>query len=100
MGLAASQARFLGITARKASCEFKSTELAEEKLELSNQLTDISAEYFNALNATKLVWQSDIADSDEVSGGAVTSVSVSLPENEVLGEVISAGRCSSARRSP
>ncbi|MBR1425250.1 hypothetical protein IJ579_06785 [bacterium] len=64
MGLAASQARFLGITARKASCEFKSTELAEEKLELSNQLTDISAEYFNALNATKLVWQSDIADSD------------------------------------
>ena len=27
MGLATAQARFLGITARKADCEYKSTEL-------------------------------------------------------------------------
>ncbi len=64
MGLAASQARFLGITARKANCEFKSTELAEEKLNLSNQLSQISNEYFNALNATKLVWQNELTDRD------------------------------------
>ena len=38
MGLAASQARFLGITARKTSCEYKSTEIAQQKLEITNQL--------------------------------------------------------------
>jgi len=60
MGLAASQARFLGITLRKANCEFKSTELAQQRLELTNQMTNISQEYANALNSTKLVWHNDM----------------------------------------
>jgi len=64
MGLAASQARFLCITARKADCEYKSTELAQEKLEITNQLSDISNEYSNAMNATKLVWSNDVMDTD------------------------------------
>ena len=64
MGLSASQARFLGITLRKANCEFKSTELAQQRLELTNQMTDISQEYANALNATKLVWHNEaVCDS-------------------------------------
>ena len=64
MGLAASQARFLGITLRKANCEFKSTELAQQRLELTNQMTDIAQEYANALNSTKLVWCNDaVTDS-------------------------------------
>ena len=76
MGLAASQARFLGLTARKANCEFRSTELAEEKLALSNQLSQISNDYFNSLNATKLVWQSDISDGGyNVSYGLLMSPS-------------------------
>lgn len=60
MGLAASQARFLGITLRKANCEFKSTELAQQRLELTNQMTDIAQEYANSMNATKLVWHNDM----------------------------------------
>ena len=64
MGLAASQARFLGITLRKANCEFKSTQLAEQRLRISNQLSDITKEYSNAMNATKLMWCSDIAQDD------------------------------------
>lgn len=64
MGLAASQARFLGITLRKANCEFRSTELAQERLELTNQMIDVSQEYANALNSTKLVWHNDaVCDS-------------------------------------
>ncbi len=59
MGLAASQARFLGITARKASCEFKSTELAQTKMELTNQMSDIANEYAHSLNSTKLIWQNE-----------------------------------------
>ena len=64
MGLAASQARFLGITARKADCEYKSTELAQQKLEITNQLSDVSATYANAMNATKLIWKNDAVNND------------------------------------
>mgnify|MGYP003300007204 CR=1 FL=1 len=56
MGLAASQARFLCITARKADCEYRSTELAQQKLDITKQLSDISNQYAQAMNATKLVW--------------------------------------------
>lgn len=59
MGLAASQARFLCITARKADCEYKSTDLAQQKLEITNQLSDISNEYSNAMNSTKLIWDNE-----------------------------------------
>lgn len=64
MGLAASQARFLGITARKANCEYKSTELAQQKLSITNQLSDVAAEYSNALNSTKLMWQNEAVGQD------------------------------------
>lgn len=64
MGLAASQARFLSITARKADCEYKSTDLAQQKLEITNQLSDISTQYASAMNATKLMWSNDAVTSD------------------------------------
>jgi len=65
MGLAASQARFLGLTARKANCEYKSTDLAQQKLNITNQLAAISNDYSNAMNATKLIWSNEtVADID------------------------------------
>lgn len=64
MGLAASQARFLCITARKADCEYKSTDLAQQKLSITNQLSAISNDYANAMNATKLIWANDTVDGD------------------------------------
>ena len=63
MGLAASQARFLCITARKMNCEYKSTDLAQQKLEITNQLADISNTYSNALSSTKLMWDNDAVSS-------------------------------------
>lgn len=59
MGLAASQARFLAITARKANCEFQSMQIAQEKLSISNDMTKATEQYQNALNMTKLVWDPD-----------------------------------------
>ena len=56
MGLSASQARLLTITARKSDCEFQSMRYSHEKIALSRDLTDVSNEYQNALNATKLVY--------------------------------------------
>lgn len=56
MGLAASQARLLTITARKADAEFQSMALSHQKLALSRNMEKISTEYQQALNATKLVY--------------------------------------------
>lgn len=59
MGLAASQARFLAITARKADCEFQSMSIAQEKLSITRQLSQASSDYEDALDSTKLVWDYD-----------------------------------------
>ena len=59
MGLAASQARFLAITSRKASCEFQSMQIAQQKLSLTRELEEVSDEYQAAINSTRLVWDAD-----------------------------------------
>ena len=56
MGLSASQARLLTITARKSDCEYQSMRYSHQKMSLSRNMTDISNEYQNALDATKLVY--------------------------------------------
>lgn len=56
MGLAASQARLLTITARKADCEFESMMLSHQKISLSRDMEKISNQYQNSLNDTKLVY--------------------------------------------
>ncbi len=59
MGLAASQARFLAITSRKASCEFQSMQIAQQQLSLSRDMEKISDEYQEAINKTTLIWDPD-----------------------------------------
>ena len=59
MGLAASQARLLAITARKMNCEFQSMQVAQQKLSVTRDLQKISKDYQNSLDATKLVWDVD-----------------------------------------
>ena len=59
MGLAASQARFLAITARKNSCEFQSMQIAQQKLSLTRELEAATQDYQEALNTTKLVLDAD-----------------------------------------
>jgi hypothetical protein len=56
MGLSASQARLLTITARKADCEFQSMQLSHQKIALSRDMENVSTEYQQALNQTKLVY--------------------------------------------
>lgn len=56
MGLAAAQARLLTITARKSDCEFQSMSLSHQKIALSRDMENVSTEYQNALNQTKLVY--------------------------------------------
>ncbi len=56
MGLAAGQARLLSITGRKSDCEFQSMRLSHQKIALARELADLSNEYQNSLNQTKLVY--------------------------------------------
>ena len=56
MGLAAGQARLLTITGRKSDCEFESMRLSHQKIALSRELADLSNEYQNSLDRTKLVY--------------------------------------------
>ena len=56
MGLAAGQARLLTITARKSDCEYQSMRLSHQKIALSRELADLSNEYQNSLDQTKLIY--------------------------------------------
>ena len=56
MGLSAGQARLLTITARKSDCEYQSMQFSHQKLAISRQLEDVSNEYQNSLEQTKLVY--------------------------------------------
>ena len=56
MGLSASQARLLTITARKSDCEFESMRLSHQKIALSRDMNQISEEYNNATSQTKLIY--------------------------------------------
>ncbi len=56
MGLSAGQARLLTITARKSDCEFQSMRLSHQKIALARNLADLSNEYENSLNQTKLYY--------------------------------------------
>jgi hypothetical protein len=67
MGLAATQARFLGITARKTSCEFQSMQIAQSKLALTRDQMRATDQHNAAMKATKLVWESGYGDPMDLS---------------------------------
>lgn len=59
MGLAASQARLLFITARKSDVEYSQMKIAGNKILLARQTEDISDDYNRSLNMRKLVFATD-----------------------------------------
>ena len=54
MGLAASQARLLNLTARMHDIEYKAQNLEAQKLQMANESDQVYSEYEEALNATKI----------------------------------------------
>ena len=45
MGLSASQARFLQLTARQSNVEYQAQQISFERLQLANQMSQVSSEY-------------------------------------------------------
>lgn len=56
MGLSASQARLLSITARLSDNELHSQQIANSKVRLADKTQEASREYIEALSATKLMY--------------------------------------------
>lgn len=56
MGLSASQARFLQLTARRSNVEYQSQQINFQRLELATKMTDASNEYQNATSNRKMVF--------------------------------------------
>lgn len=54
MGLSASQARLLNITARMHQIEYKAQKLEAMKLQMANESSKVYDEYLDALDATKI----------------------------------------------
>lgn len=57
MGLAASQARLLSLTARMHDIEYKAQKLEAQKLQMANKSTQVYNEYEDALNEQKIQYK-------------------------------------------
>ena len=56
MGMSASQARLLSITARMSDTEHKSQQLANTKIRITDQAEQVANDYANSLNKSKLTY--------------------------------------------
>ena len=54
MGLAASQSRFLFLTARKADCEYNISIDSMKKMALTREQSDLSKEYYSRLQSKQI----------------------------------------------
>lgn len=66
MGMAASQARLLSITARLTDNENSGQSISYSKIRLANQTEEVNKDYLNALKATKLTVLTGFNGSEEV----------------------------------
>jgi cell division protein FtsI/penicillin-binding protein 2 len=66
MGMAASQARLLTITARMHDVEYKAQSIQNAKIQLSTQSDQVYQEYLEALDATTLT-------VDDINGNTITA---------------------------
>lgn len=87
MGMAASQARFLGLTARKTNVEYEGQQINQQRTTLSNQ----SANYYNQLLGMKVPVPPSVADytktvytfQDGALSNSITSM-IAQPNGEYL----------------
>lgn len=84
MGLAASQVRFLLLTARKDDVEGQMMTLSNTKLSLARKSADISKDYRNALNAKKLVWTTDNGKSIDLTYDLLMKPNTTLDTNQYI----------------
>ena len=81
MGMSASQARLLSITARMNDVEFKSQSISNTKLRLADESEQVSRDYTDALNKQKLTytdWSSGQATKISLNSTTMSNVASSI----------------------
>lgn len=66
MGMSASQARLLSLTARLTDNENSGQDISYSKIRLADKMDQLNEDYLNALKATKLTVLTGFNDSEEV----------------------------------
>jgi hypothetical protein len=74
MGLSASQARLLTITARLTTNEYESQQISNAKMRLATQSEEASADYIAALNSKKLQFTTYDAQGNSVQNALTASL--------------------------
>lgn len=75
MGLSASQARLLNLTARMHDIEYKAQNLEAQKLQMANESQQVYSEYETALNKTK-IQQKDINQDGSIFFKDITATNL------------------------
>lgn len=57
MGMSASQARFLGLTARKADNEFEAQQICQQRANLAGEMDMVATAYSNAMSNKQLIFR-------------------------------------------
>ena len=74
MGISASQARLLTITARLTSNEYESQQISNAKMRLATQSEQASSDYISALNTTQLLFTTYDASGSAVNENLTANV--------------------------
>jgi len=82
MGLSASQARYLQLTARKSDNEYEAQQINQQRMEISQKLQEISMKYSNGMNNRQLLFITNTTDGNDVEKIKLTysSITESFPK--------------------
>lgn len=67
MGLSASQARYLQLTARKSDKEYQAQQINQQRMEIADRLSDASLAYSEGINNRRLMFSTPVGNGTEVN---------------------------------
>lgn len=85
MGLSASQARYLSLTARKNDNEYEAQQVNQQRLEVAKKLQDISLKYNDGMNNRQLLFVSKAVEGNDTEKVKLNYTSITAAAPEGLG---------------
>lgn len=85
MGLSASQARYLQLTARKSDNEYEAQQINQQRMEIAQKLQDISMKYSDGMNNRQLLFITNTSDGNDVEKVKLTYTTITAAAPQGLG---------------
>lgn len=85
MGLSASQARYLQLTARKNDNEYEAQQINQQRMQISQKLQDISMKYSDGMNNRRLLFVSKTTEGCDVEKVKLSYSAITSAAPEGLG---------------